>query len=149
MGLSGLKTFFEKVWAELKKLFKSGATWEKVAQSVITYAAPLVETIVGLAAGTAAEALVTRIINTVQSDMATVSVVAQGAAVAPGSTDAATVEAALNSIKTNLSELLEAAEVKSAATGSKITAAANLIIGEVEALLSNLPQTTTPATPAA
>ena len=48
--LGSFKTFFDKVGSVLKKLFGS-ASFEQTVQSVITYAAPLLETIVGLAAG--------------------------------------------------------------------------------------------------
>jgi hypothetical protein len=140
-----VKTFFSKVWDEMEKLFTNGATYEKAIQSVITYAAPIVETIVGLAAGGPAAALVTRVISTVQSDMATVSVVVQQGTVAPGSTAATTCEAALNSIKTNLTSLLTAAEVKNSAKAADITNAVNLIVGEVDAALSGLPTAAAPA----
>lgn len=145
--MGGIKTFFSKVWAELKKLFKAEPKIEQVVQSIVTYAAPLVETIVGLAAGGPAEALVTRIIDTVKSDLATVSVVVQDGTVAAGSTAEASIIAALTSIDNNLGELLAAAEVKNSTNVTKITAAVNLVLGEVEAVLDELdPQPAAPVT---
>ena len=71
--LGSFKTFFDKVGSVLKKLFGS-ASFEQTVQSVITYAAPLLETIVGLAAGSPAATAVAAVVSTVQSDLATVSV---------------------------------------------------------------------------
>jgi len=136
--LGSFKTFFEKVGAELKKLFGS-TNWEKTAASVVTYVAPLVETIVQLSAGSAAEALVAGVVSTVQSDLATLSAVVSGATSESSATDLQTAANVLNSIKANLSSLLQAAEVKNAAKSSQIQAAATLVINEVEAILANIP----------
>ena len=67
-----IKSFFESVGSEIEKLFKSvvSSSWEQKASATIKYVAPLVETIVQLAAGTAAAAAVTGVINQVQADLA-------------------------------------------------------------------------------
>lgn len=134
-----VKTFFEKFGSELKKLFGSTATWEQTARSVITYVAPILETIIGLAAGGPAEAAVSGVVNSIQADLATISAVVQGAAVTPRSPTAVTVKTALESIKANLGSLLADADIKNSTKVTEITAAVNGISGEVEALLANLP----------
>lgn len=137
--LGGFKTFFEKVVAEFEKLFKT-ASWEQTAQSVITYAAPLVENLIGLVAGGPAEALVTGVVNIIKSDLATLSAVVTGASAAlpAAATDIQVAEAALTSIQNNLSAILQSAEVKSAATAAKVTSVVNTILGEVQALLGSI-----------
>ena len=136
-----IKSFFESVGSEIEKLFKSvvSSSWEQKASATIKYVAPLVETIVQLAAGTAAAAAVTGVINQVQADLATVSVVVQGGKVAAGTSAAATVQAALTSVNTNMAALLADADVKNSAKAADIEATTNLITGEVSAILSNLP----------
>lgn len=129
-------SFFSKVEAELKKLFGSTTVEQKI-QSVISYVAPIVNTIISLA-DPAIAPFVAGVISTVQSDLATVSVVVQGAAVSAGSTAAQTVTSALNSVKANLAGLLASAEIKNSAKVSQITAATNLVIGEVDAALAGL-----------
>jgi hypothetical protein len=141
-----LGSFFGKVWAEFKKLFGKEPQVAQVVRSVITYVAPVLETVVTLAAGSAAGTIVTNVINNVQADLATVSTVIQQGTVAPGSTAEASIIAALNSVKSNLGTLLTDADVKNSAKAAEITSATNLIIGEVEAALTNLvPTSTTPA----
>lgn len=135
--LGGFKSFFEKVGAELEKLFGGTASIEQRIQSVITYVAPLVNTIVTLA-DPAVAPIVAKIIATVQADLAAVSTVVQEGTAAAGSTGAQTATTALNSIKANLGTLLTDSGVKNAANFAKISAAANLIIGEIEAVLSEL-----------
>jgi hypothetical protein len=134
--LGSFKTFFEKVGAEIEKLFGKAGLEQKI-QAVITYAAPIVETIVTLADPPIAP-LVNSVISIVQADLATVSAVVQGATPTPGSTTSQTITTALNSIKSNLSGLLTDAGVKNSTNFSKISAAVNLIIGEVDAVLTNL-----------
>jgi hypothetical protein len=132
-----IKTFFEKVGQEIKKLFGS-STFEQEVQSTITYAAPLVEGILAIA-DPEIEPIVAGVLNTVKSDLATVSTVVQSAKVAPGSSAAKTISAALTSINSNLSGLLKVAEVKNSTKIAEITAAVNTLTGETNALLSNLP----------
>jgi hypothetical protein len=142
--MSAIGTFFDKIGSTLKKLFGS-TTWEKQVQGVITYVAPIVETIIGLM-DPAVAPLVSGIIGTVEADLATVSTVVSGATVPAGSTSAAAVASALNSVKTNLASLLAMAEVKNSSTSAGVTAAVNLIVNEMDAALTNLPSTTTAGT---
>lgn len=130
-------SFFDKVGSELKKLFGS-TTWEKQAQGVITYVAPLLETVLALADPPLAP-LFQKVINTIQADLATVSAVVSGAQVPAGSTTAATVKAALGSIQTNLSSLLADADVKNSTKATEITAAVTGITSEIDALASSMP----------
>ena len=132
-----LKTFFEKVGSEIKKLFGS-STFEQEVQSTITYAAPLVEGILAVA-DPSLEPIVAAVLNTVKSDLATVSTVVQGGKVAAGSSAAKTICAALTSVNSNLSGLLQVAEVKNSTKIAQITAAVNTLTGETNALLANLP----------
>lgn len=141
---AGFKSFFDKVGNEIEKLFGGKASLEQKIQATITYVAPVLNTIVGLA-DPAVEPLVSKVISTVQSDLATVSTVVQGATVAPGSTDEQRLVAALNSIRTNLSGMLTAAEVKNTSKFNEIEAATNLVIGEVEAAAGSLSTSTAPA----
>jgi hypothetical protein len=135
--LSSAKSVFEKVGAEIEKLFGGSASVEQKVQATITFVAPLVNTVVVLA-DPAIAPTVAKVISTVQADLALVSTVVQGATPAPGSSAATTATTALNSVKTNLSELLTDSGVKNSANFSKISAAVNLIIAEVEAVLSGL-----------
>lgn len=152
--LGGIKTFFEKVGAEFEKLFGKLPSWAQSAKSVITYVAPLLETIVQLAAGSAAEAKVATWIADVQGDLATVSAIAKDGTPAPGSTAAKSAQTALSSINTNMAALLADADVKNSAKVNEIEAAVTGITGEISALLSGLSSgspssaTGTAATPA-
>lgn len=149
-----LGSFFHRVGSAFKKLFGSIPTWEKTAQSVITFVAPVLEIIIQHAAGTGAETTVANVIGTVQSDLATISAVVEG-----GQTDqhgTAVVVSSLNSIKANISGILQLAEIKNSSKQAEITSAVNLIVGEADAILGAIPQsapapsignTATPATP--
>lgn len=135
--MSFVGTFFHKVGAIAKKLFGS-TTWEKTAQSVITYTAPLLETVVQLAAGDAAEQTVAKVVNTVQADLATLAAVVDGAHQGDAH-GAAVAISALGSIKVNMVGLLQATDVKNSTKATEITAVVNLIVGEVDAMLLSLP----------
>src|ERR1700677_1085948 len=123
-----IKTFFEKVGAELKKLFTS-TTVEQQIQSTITYAAPLVEGILALV-DPAVVPLISGIISTVKSDLATVSTVVQGSTLATGSSALATVKAAISSVNTNLASILDLAEVKNSTKAADVTATITTLTGE-------------------
>jgi hypothetical protein len=134
-----MKKFWYKVEDAFKKLFGS-TTWEKTASSVLTYLAPLLETLVALTAGGPAAALATGIVDTLQSDLATVAAVVNGANATPPANELAAVIQALESIETKLAALLTAAEIKNSTNAAKITAVVNTIVGEVEAILENIPK---------
>src|SRR5277367_4466590 len=127
-------TFFEKVGGWLKKLFTNTTVEHKIL-AVISYVAPLVEGIIAFA-DPAASPIVNRIITLVQSDLATVTAVVDGAKVTAGTPAAATVIQALTSVQANLGTLLTDADVKNSAKFQQIEASANVIIGEVEAALN-------------
>lgn len=131
-------SFFHKVEAALKKIFGS-TTWEKSVSSTLTYVGPLLELLVGLAAGGPAAALVTGIVNTTQADLGTVAAVVNGATATPAASELAAATSALNSIKANLPQLLTASEVKNSTKATEITATATTIIGEIEAIMENIP----------
>jgi hypothetical protein len=136
-----MKTFFAKLKAAFEKVFGS-TTWEKTALGVISFIAPLLETIVGLAAGGPAEALVAKVISIVQSDLSTLQTVVSDATSATSTSGLQTAQNALNSIKTNLSSLLTAAQIKNSTKAADITAAVNTVVGEVDAILENMPTAT-------
>ena len=142
-----MKKFWERVEAAFKKLFGS-TTWEKTASAVLSYVAPLLETLVGLTAGGPAETLVAGVVSTVQKDLATIEAVVGDATATPPANELAAATEALTSIKTNLGSILTAAEVTNSAEASKITAVVNTIIGEIEAMLANVPSSAAPATSA-
>lgn len=133
-----LKTFAEKVEAEAKKLFGS-TRWENTLSAGISYLAPFVETLVGLAAGQPAEALVAGAVNMVQTDLATIKALVSGATVPAGSPAVTVIKAGLASLQSNLGALLTAAEVKSSKTSAEITSTVTLIAGEATALLARVP----------
>lgn len=135
------KTFVEKVEAEAKKLFGS-TTWENTLSSGVSYTAPFLEVLVGLAAGQPAEQLVAAAVNTAQADLATIKALVSGAMVPAGSPALAVVKAALNSLQSNLGGLLSVAEVKNSKTSTQITSVVNTIVGEANALLARAPSAT-------
>ena len=141
---SAMKTFFHKVEAAMKKLFGS-TSWEKTVSATLTYTGPMLELLVGLAAGGPAAAIVTRVVNTVQADLGTVAAVVNEATETPSANEMAAAISALNSIKANLPQLLTAAEVKNSTKATEIAATSNTIIGEVEAILANIPAAAVPA----
>jgi hypothetical protein len=132
-------SFFEKVGSALKKFF-TNPTFEKQALATISYVAPLVESLVGLSAGTAAEQAVAGVIGQVEGGLATIAALVQDGTVAPGSPAGVTVATAANSVKENLVGLLTLAEVKNSAKAAQITSAVDLVVGELDALVANLPK---------
>lgn len=132
-----MKSAWQHIEAWFKKLFGS-TKWEKTASSVITYVAPLLETIVALVAGQPVEAAVAAIVAEIQGDLAAASALIANANVLGVSPVAGAINL-LNSVKANLGQLLAAAQVKDTALQQKITAISNSIIGEIEAILGAMP----------
>lgn len=124
-------TFFEKVKAELKKLFAHAPGWEASAAATLTYVAPLVETIVTLVDPAVAPA-VSAIIAKVESAMAAAAVVIKDAGSTP------TLATYLNAINSDLSQVEQAAAIKDPATSAKLTAIVGTITAEVNAILSEV-----------
>ena len=127
-------SFFSKIEAAFKKIFGS-TKWEQTLSAVITYAAPLVQLLVSLAAGPAAGTIVGSVASTIQSDLGTLKAVVDGATSAPSGTELQTVNNALNSIQANLGALLTDADVKNSSEAAQITSIATSLIGEFEAAL--------------
>jgi hypothetical protein len=126
-------TFFAKVEAWFKKVFTKAPGWEKTASAVLTYVAPLLETVVALTAGSPAETFVAGVIGKVQSDMAVAAVTIEDA------TSSVSLTGVLTSIQTNLSSLLTAGQITDAATVTKVTAVVNTIIAEIKAVAAAVP----------
>ena len=132
-----VKTFFERVETEFKRLFGS-TKWESTTLSVINYAAPLVETLATLAAGPAAGTALTGVLNQVKAGLATVSAVVSGAITPTPANELATAKQALASVQANLNAILTDADIKNDAHFADISAVATLILNEVGTALSGL-----------
>jgi hypothetical protein len=126
-------SFFSKIEAEFKSLTDKEPTFAQSVQSIVTYVAPVVLTVLTFT-DPAIEPIVSKAISVVQSDLATVNAVVKSSTVTPGSTAAATVKAALGSITSNLSGLLQVAAVKNSAKITQITAAVNEISTEINSI---------------
>jgi hypothetical protein len=128
-------------WAEkeLQKLEGAAPTIEKIADTVLTYVGPALQTVVTLEAGSAAGAQVAKVIGTVQSDLTAASGLITDFGAIPS------VTSILGSVATNLSALLTAIEVKNPTTVATITK----VVGEVQileaAIAALIPVTTPPA----
>jgi hypothetical protein len=133
-------TFWHKVEAALKKIFGS-STWEQTAISVLTYAGPILQTVVALAAGGPAEALVAAAIATAKSDLGVAAAIVNGVTSTPAPNEVALFVNSMNSIKSNLTGLLTAAEVKNSGKQAEITSAVNLIVDEIDACVAHAPAT--------
>jgi hypothetical protein len=127
------ETFFEKVGAEIKKIFGS-TTVNQTIKATLTVVGPLVVTVVGLAGGPAASAAAAAILTDIQTDFGTVSALVQDGIPAAGSSAAQALTTALGSLKSNLGNLLTDAGVKSSASFSTIETNINLVINEVVAI---------------
>ncbi len=123
----GQLSFFARVKAELKKLFVHAPGWEASAAATLTYVAPMVELIVGMADPVAAPA-VTALIEKVQSAMAAAAVVIKAAGPAP------TLITYLNAINNDLGQIEAVVGLKDAATASKVTVLVAAIMQEVNAI---------------
>jgi len=139
-----IKTFFEKIFDFLKAEAPKAATWEKAAATALNVASPLLDELVGLTAGEAAETVVSNIVAQVKKDMAGASAVLAGSG---GTT--ATLNSFLSSIQTNMGTLLTDADVKNATKFTEIESTANTVIGEIEAVVSSMPADYTPPAPVA
>lgn len=126
-----LTSFYERVKAELKRLFTHVPGWEASAAATLTYVAPMVETVVTLVDPEVAPA-VNGLIAKVQSAMAAAAVVIKAAGPAP------TLMTYLNAVNSNLAQVEQAAGVKDPATAEKLNAVLQTITGEVNAILGEL-----------
>ena len=131
VGSAAKLSFYARVKAELQKLFTHAPGWEASAAATLTYVAPLVETVVGLADPTAAP-IVNGVIAKVQSAMAAAAVVIKDAGPTP------TLVTYLKAVNSDLAEVASAAGIKDAATAAKLTGLLGTITGEVNAILAEL-----------
>jgi hypothetical protein len=127
-------SWFSNVENWFKKEF-SGTSWETTAQTTIAYVSPLLDTIVGYAAGTTAATKVQGVITQVQNDLAAVKTLIQGSSDGSAKAD---VKGLLTTIQSNLATLLADADVKNSTLGKEITAGVTIVSGELTAILNTL-----------
>ena len=113
-------------WAEkeLNKLFGFAPKIEQVADTVLTYVGPALQTVVTLEAGAPAGTIVEKVIQKAQSDLTAVSGLIYDFGANP------TIGSIIASVKTNLSALLAAGHV----TNPTSVAGMNQVIGELDTL---------------
>jgi hypothetical protein len=122
--------WFKRVFEDI---FDSKATWEKTAATAITFAGPLVDTIVQLTGGAAASTESQKIIADIQSDLALATKVLSTTS---GETAKQALSQYITNVQANLAALLAVAEVKNSAKAAQITMYVNLIGGELQAILA-------------
>lgn len=137
---SKITSFFSEVGKWSKKLFGS-TTWEKQVSSVISYVAPILETVLALVAGGPTATAVGAVVSQIQNDLATLGAVVSTAQANGTGTPYQTAQSILNSIKTNASQILAAADIKDTAKQQQITALINGFVAEIDAALTALPAT--------
>lgn len=125
-------SWFTKVENAFKDLFKS-TTWEQTAETTISVAAPMVETIVALAAGGPAEAAVASVVRQVQNGLAGAKAVLGSVS---GTTAKAQVSSLITAVNANLATLLQDADIKNSTHAAEITAAVNGLSGELQAIIA-------------
>jgi hypothetical protein len=132
--INDVKSWASKFEAEFVKLFKTAPSWLTIVSGVLSYAGPIVATLVTLVAGAPAGTATAAILAVIQKDIA----VAQTAIV---SADATTdVPALLASLKASLPALLAAAKVENISTVADIEKYVNLLIPEIDALIASAPK---------
>jgi hypothetical protein len=130
-------------WAEKELLKLEGAapTIERIADTVLTYVGPALQTVVSLEAGSAAGAVVAKVIATVQSDITAASGLITDFGASPS------VSSILKAVTSNLGTLLTDAGVKDA----KSVNAVNKVITELNvleaAITALIPAVTAPPVP--
>ena len=131
--ITDIKTWAAKFEAEFTKLFASAPSWLTIASGVLTYAGPIVTTMITLVGGAPAGSATAAILAAIQKDIA----VAQTAIAAADATT--NVPALLASLQANLPALIAAAKVENVATVADIEKYANLLIPEIDALIASAP----------
>jgi hypothetical protein len=133
-------------WAEkeLAKLFKEAPKIAQVADAVLTYVGPALQTVVTLEAGAPAGAIVGQVVREAHSDL----VAASGVIYDFGATPS--VGSIINGVKDNLASLLAAGHVSNPASVANV----NQVINELDILVTALgkisasaPTSTTPKKP--
>jgi hypothetical protein len=128
-------------WAEkeLEKLQGAAPTIEKIADTVLTYVGPALQTVVTMEAGGPAGALVGKVISTVQSDLTAASGLLTDFGATPS------VASILSAVTSNLNGLLTDAGVKD----PKSVAAVQKVVSEINILAAAIEALVTPPAPAA
>ena len=118
-------------WAEkeLAKLNQEAPTIEKIADTVLTYAGPALQTVVTAEAGTAAGALVGKILTTAQSDLIAASGLINDFGATPS------IGSVVSSVQTNLSALLTASNITNATSKATV----GKVVTELGALAGAFP----------
>lgn len=133
--IKDLKSFASKVEEEFVKLFKEAPSIMQIASGVISYGAPIVQTLVTLTAGAPAGTATANILAQIKADLATASAAVQ-------SVDGAkTLPTVLASLQQQLPALLTAAKVENLANVTEIETVVNTFIAEVDAVYSALTAT--------
>lgn len=128
-GIANVKHTFAG-WAEkeLAKLFKDAPKIEQVADAILTYVGPALQTIVTLEAGAPAGAIVGKVIREAQLDLTA----ANGAIYDFGPSPSAA--SIINGVKENLGALLAAGHVTNPASVTNI----NQVVSELDVLVTAL-----------
>ena len=131
-------------WAEkeLLKVEGSAPSIERIADTVLTYVGPALQTVVTLEAGAPAGALVAKVIGTVQSDLTAASGLIQDFGATPG------VTSVLKAVTTNLGALVAAAGIKdpkSVAAVNRVVSEINILAAAIEALIPAVSASAVPA----
>jgi len=128
-------------WAEkeLAKLFEEEPKIEQVADAVLTYVGPALQTVVTLEAGSPASPLVGKVIREAQSDLTA----ANGAIYDFGPSPSA--GSIINGVKENLAALLVAGQVRNPSSIANV----NQVVSELDVLVAALGKTPAGSTPLA
>ena len=140
-------SWFSKVEGWFKKFF-SNTNWAHNASVGLALAGPPAILIVQetLSGSDATEAQ--NVLNEVQTDLGTVSMLLAQAQSAPtNATISSHITSILNVLKANLGTILADAHVKNAANVAKITELVNAFVSEIEAILSMIPAAAAPTPP--
>lgn len=136
MATNEVVTFFEKLGAKVKAIFKKAPSIEVQISSAVNYLAPFIEELDILVLGPEA-VLVNPIIDRIKTGLAALAVTITDSSVA----GKANVTSILNSINSNAASLEAAAQIKDPATQQKLSGIVNLITGEAGAIQAKLAAT--------
>jgi hypothetical protein len=125
--------FWKSIEKWFAKLFGKAATWDAVALSVITAAAPIVVTIADLAGGPGAGAAVQQILNEIKMGLATAGTLIEDGQATP------TLTSILTDIQNNLALIEKTVNIADPNSISALNAAVTLLTGEIQAIIAALP----------
>lgn len=126
------ESFFQKIENFFKNLGHA-TTWERTASTTLAVASPLLDTLVELTAGEAAEKKVADVVAQIQRDMSLASTLLASPAKSTGLSD---VFADINS---NLGAILTDADVKNSTKITQIESVVKTVTGEIEAIVAAMP----------